>query len=267
MLDWEILRIFESYVQSYTYSRQKRKMWTSNIIETYPKQFDFSSSEQGKPTYNALKIGDYEFSNLIESIELGDEYNFQNIICDHCGYSGCASGNWLSIRKYNEFAFFIPDFEDMKDEDFGANFEPSYYFRKNGSLYLGKNEFAIFNKIIQNFTKFEDIPKFTKKELIELYKWDVPQRMFGDFPNYTQINKKRIIATSEFDQEKVVKIIMHKIEELTYSNFFNLQLLEKEENKITIYLDDQKTTEWNALYKENDEIGLLLGGKFKITTE
>ncbi len=39
------------------------------------------------------------------------------------------------------------------------------------------------------------------------------------------------------------------------------------ENKITIYLDDQKTTEWNALYKENDEIGLLLGGKFKITTE
>lgn len=242
-------------------------MWTSNKIETYPKQFDFTSSEQGKPTYTAIKIGEYEFSNLIESIEIGNELNFQNIICDCCGSAGCASGNWLTIRKSDKYIFFIPNFEDMKDVDFGANFEPSYYIRVNGSLFLGETEYKTLNNFIRQFPKFENLQIFSKEEIINLYKWDVPQKMFGNFPEFSEINQKRILVTSEFENQEIEKIIYEKIYELKNCNSFALNLLENPDQRITIYLDDKKTTEWHALYKEKDRIGLLLGGKFKITTE
>lgn len=239
-------------------------MWTSNKIETYPKQFDFTSSEQGKPIYTAMKIGEYEFINLIESIEIDDEYNFQNIICDFCGTSGCASGNWLAIRKSNDFIFFVPDFEDMKDELLGGDFEPSNYFKTNGSLFLTKTEYEKIRTNISEFKDFSSIPKLNKKELIELFKWDIPQKMFGEFPEFKELDTKRILITSELSNDEVINLINHKLNELENGDSFELEILENNEPKITIYLDDLKTTEWNALYKENDKIGLLLGGKFKI---
>ena len=241
-------------------------MWTSNKFEIYPKQFDFTSSEQEKPTYTAIKIGDYEFSNLVESIEFESQFSFQHIICDHCGFSGCASGNWLSIRKNDEYIFFIPNFIDMKDEDLGADFQPSHYFKVNGCLYLKKNEYENLRSYIHQFPKPDELQNFEKEEIIELYKWDVPQKMFGEFPEFQSINEKRIIATSELNDSEVVKIIMQKVEELENSKSFSLKDFENKENIITIYLDDHKTTEWNALYRENNEFFLLLEGKFKIKT-
>lgn len=44
-------------------------MWTSTNFTTYKKQFDFTSSEQGKPTFTALKIDDKDFINMIEGLE------------------------------------------------------------------------------------------------------------------------------------------------------------------------------------------------------
>jgi len=57
-------------------------MWTSTNFKTYKKQFDFTSSEQGKQTYTALKIDDTDFINMVEALDGEIENNqvFQTII-------------------------------------------------------------------------------------------------------------------------------------------------------------------------------------------
>ena len=88
-------------------------MWTSTNFTTYKKQFDFTSSEQGKPTYTALKIDDTDFINIIEGLdgEIEEDQIFQTILCSSCGIYHCEPGNWVALRQSDNFVFFIPAFE------------------------------------------------------------------------------------------------------------------------------------------------------------
>jgi hypothetical protein len=64
-------------------------MWTSTNFETYSKQFDFTSSGQGKPTFTALKIDGKDFFNMVEQLdgEIQEDQVFQTIICDQLSFA------------------------------------------------------------------------------------------------------------------------------------------------------------------------------------
>ncbi len=243
-------------------------MWTSTEFKTYKKQFDFSSSEQGKQIYTALKIGEVEFINMIEGItvEIDGEQIFQAIICDHCGHYHCASGNWMAIRNYNNFIFFIPAFEDIAAEPNSGEYEPPYYLKTNGAFWIPMFEFERMIELIPEFKKIEKIKKISLSELISLYKWDSPNKMFGDFPSFGKIKADHILCVSELDNEMVVKIITDKLEDLNSGENYHLEALGDDEI-ISIYLDDNKTTEWKALCKTEQGYELVLGGNFKLMKE
>ncbi|RZK56826.1 MAG: hypothetical protein EOO87_04535 [Pedobacter sp.] len=107
----------------------------------------------------------------------------------------------------------------------------------------------------------------TKFELISLFKWDTPHKMFGDFPNFKPLRKDHILAVSELDNETFTNILEQKLIQLENSKKFDIEPLVYEENIITAYLDNHSTTEWKALYKTEDNYELLLGGEFRITTK
>jgi hypothetical protein len=62
----------------------------------------------------------------------------------------------------------------------------------------------------------------------------------------------------------IFDIIEQKLTELENANEFTIQALTDTDAVISIFLDDAQTTEWKALYKTNNQFGLLLGGTFKI---
>ena len=244
----------------------KSKMWTSTNFETYPKQFDFTSSEQGKPTFTALKIDGKDFFNMVEQLdgEIEEDQIFQTIICDHCGIHHCASGNWVAIRELNGFVFFIPAFQAIADEQVSGEHDPPYSLRQKGAYWLTLSDFNEFKKFVPELAKQKTINRLTKFELISLYKWDTPHKMFGDFPNFQPLRKNHIMVTSELDNETIFKIIEQRLTELENAKEFTIQKLTDSDDIISIYLDDTATTEWKALYKTNNQVGLLLGGTFKV---
>lgn len=241
-------------------------MWTSTNIITYKKQFDFTESEQGKPSYTSLKIDNKDFINIIEALEgeLDDSLVLQTIICDHCGCYGCSSGSWIAIRQSSNFIFFIPAFEDIRDEPDLWDYDPPYLLEDNGAFWLSVVDFAKFKKLVPELDKQNSINQLSHYELISLYKWDTPHSMFGEFPNFESIKKNHVLVVSELDNETIFEILENKLIELENSNDFEIKALADNDKVVSIFLDDSSTTEWKALCKTDNEYFLLLGGTFKI---
>ncbi|MFT5567875.1 MAG: hypothetical protein ACI81Y_002832 [Glaciecola sp.] len=241
-------------------------MWTSTDITTYKKEFDFSSSEQGKQTFTALKVGDVEFINMIEGIEgdLGEDQMFQSIICDHCGIYRCSYGNWLAIRSIKDFVFFIPAFDNIADDPSSREYEPPYYLNRDGALYTSMSDFKRMAELVPAFQKVKSLKKLNKFELISLYKWDSPLKIFGNFPNFSPIKTDQILAVSELDNDEIALIIMNKLDDLKNAKHYSLEPIVNEEI-ICVYLYDVKTTEWKALCKTVQGYELVIGDKFKVT--
>jgi hypothetical protein len=243
-------------------------MWTSTDFETYQKRFDFTSSEQGKPTFTALKIDGKDFFNMVEQLdgEIDDDQIFQTIICDHCGFHHCASGNWVAIRQLNNFVFLIPAFQSIADEQVSAEYDPPYLLRQRGAYWLTLADFNEFKKFVPELDKQKTINELTKLELILLFKWDTPHKIFGDFPNFQPLRKNHVLVASELDNETIFDTIEQKLTELENANEFSIHALTDVDNVVSLYFDDDETTEWKALYKTDNYFGLLLGGTFKIET-
>ena len=244
-------------------------MWNSTNFTIYKKQFDFTSSGQGKPTFTALKIDDEDFINMIEGLdgEINDDQIFQTILCDHCGNYECATGNWVALRQLIDIIFFIPAFEYLQTEIDTGIYEPPYIFRQKGAYWLTVTGFGNFKKLVPEIDKLNSIKTMSKFELISLYKWDTPHKMFGNFPNFKPLRKDHILTVSELDTETLINILEQKLRELENAIEFEFEPLVYEDQIVSIYLNDNSTTEWKALYKTEDSYELLLGGEFRIITK
>ena len=241
-------------------------MWTSTNFDTYQKTFDFSSSEQGKPTFTALKIDGEDFFNMVEQLdgEIQEDQTFQTIICDHCGFHHCATGNWVAVRQLNNYVIFLPAFNSIADEPLSNEYDPPYSLRQKGAYWLTLDNFEMLKKLVPELANIKSINRLTKFELISLYKWDTPHKKFGDFPAFQQLRNDHILATSELDNETVSEIIKQRLTELENAKEFTIHELTNKDFAISIFLDDNKTTEWKAIYKKDNHFGLLLGGTFEI---
>lgn len=243
-------------------------MWTSTNFATYQKQFDFTSSGQGKPTYTALKIDGQDFINIIEGLEgeIDDNQIFQTILCDYCGCYQCASGSWIALRQLKDLIFFIPSFEDLAAEVDAGIYEPPYIFNQKGAYWLTITDFGIFKKLVPEIDKLQNIKFMNSFELLSLYKWDIPHKIFGDFPNFKHLRKDHILAVSELDNDTLVDIIELKLKELENATEFEIETTIYMDRIVSVYFNDHSTTEWRALYKTENDYELLLGGEFRIIT-
>jgi hypothetical protein len=239
-------------------------MWTASNFSTYQRQFDFSSSEQGKPTYTTLKADDEVLINMIELFDSDDNSTFQFHICEHCGFTQCQPGNWLSIRRSGNYILFIPAFDEILQEPELNEYAPPSFFNTKGTFVLTTNQFEELKEKVPAFKKLDVLKQLTGFEASSLYKWDTPHRMFGQFPNFKSLRTDHILHTTEFDEQKVFSIILDKLKNLEAANKAELIAIENTETAISIFLDSSPTTEWKALCTTANNIELLIGDKYKL---
>jgi len=240
-------------------------MWTSTNFKTYKQQFDFTSSEQGNSVYTTLKINGFDFINIIERLdgEIEQDQIFQTILCSSCGFHHCEPGNWVALRQLGDFIFFIPAFSKLRENENQNEYAPPYWFNQNGSFWLTNSDFDKFKKLIPELDKLNSINRFTKFELLALYKSETPHKMFGNFPNYEPLRKKHAFAVSELDVATILEIIESKLQELEASINYEVTTLQESDKIISVFLGDSSLTEWKALCKTEEGYELLLGGTFK----
>lgn len=241
-------------------------MWTASNFSTYKRQFDFSSSEQGKPTYTTLKADDEILINMVELIET-DNSTFQSIICEKCGVIHCEPGNWLSVRQSGGFVLFIPALNKILEAEELNEYRPPDFFTTKGALILTSNQFQGLKHKVRAFADISSLKTLSGFEAVSLYKWEVPHKMFGAYPNFMELRIDQIAWTSELDGVSTSKIIIEKLENIATANKVRLVPLDNLEEPISIFLEGLPTIEWKAICKTPKGYELVIGNAYKLSTE
>lgn len=242
-------------------------MWTVFNFSTYKRQFDFSSSEQGKLTYTALKADDEILINMIELFESDDNSTFQFIICENCGVTHCEPGNWLSIRKSGDFVLFIPAFNKILEADELNEYKPPNFFNTKGALILMSNQFQDLKHKVPAFANIRNLKTLSGFEAVSLYKWEAPHKMFGEYPNFKSLKADHILWTSELDGESISTIISDKLKTIATVNKAHLVPLDNLDEPVSIFLEGFTTVEWKAICKTPNGFELLIGNNYMLMTE
>lgn len=158
-------------------------MWIPKEFKIKSMKMDFSSSGQAVVDITALYADGEKIMNAIELMEFDcDPIQFQ--VCDHCGYAGCSSGDWLSIRKIGESIIILPAFTVMDDGEWEASeYDPPYFTRTKGSMFLGTEKYEELRSFVGGLPALSKVKKISSYEVSRLLQWEAPFRMFGDYPS------------------------------------------------------------------------------------
>jgi len=242
-------------------------MWTVSNFSTYQRQFDFSSSEQGKPTYTTLKADEEILINMVELFESDDNSTYQFLICERCGFIQCEPGNRLSIRQSGNYILFIPAFDEISKEPEQNEYKPPYFFNVKGALLLTINQFENLKEKVPAFKNLIAIKPLNGFEAISLYKWDTPHRMFGEFPNFKPLKVDHILSASELDEQTIISSMLDKLSTIEKRNTVQLVHLGHNDIPISLFLDGKTITEWKALCRTKNGMELMIGDNFKLLME
>ncbi len=226
---------------------------------------DFSSSGQAIVDVTALYADGESLMNAIELMEF-DRDPIQFIVCDHCGYPGCSSGNWLSIRKIGENVIIFPAFTAMDDGEWeSSEYKPPHFTRTKGSILLENGQYEEFRSLVKNISALSEVKKISSYEISRLLQWEAPFRMLGDYPNPITIKNDLPYTTSLQNDEQAVDELKNLMNHFQSSKLdIDLVPISGEDEKVSFFLDGTDFIEWVPMVKRNNDFGLALGGKYSI---
>jgi len=226
---------------------------------------DFSSSGQTVVDVTALYADGGNLMNAIELMEFDcDPIQFQ--VCDHCGYAGCSSGDWLSIRKIGESIIILPAFTVMDVGEWEASeYDPPYFTRTKGSMLLEAEKYEELRSLVKDLPTLSEVQKISSYEISRLLQWEAPFRMFGDYPNPITI-KNDLLCTTSLQSDEIAIDELKKIMNNFQSNKVDIELspISGGDEKISFFLEGTEFLEWVPMVKKNNSFGLMLGSEYAI---
>ena len=177
-----------------------------NQIHTKPQAFDFSSSGGGKVDATSVWFNDFEFFNAFELLSI-DGDSFQSQVCDCCGYVGCSSGSWISLRKFGELYLFAPAIEEMLEGKWEIDeYGPPYCLRKHGVPAFSKEKYLKLKKMVPKLPKPDAILPMKNLEYFAVLQLEAPGRILGNLGDPISLNRNIIIAVNEGELNELIAI-------------------------------------------------------------
>lgn len=206
---------------------------------------------------------------MIEELEgqADENLTFQFLVCESCGCTHCEPGNWLAIRQLDDCILFVPAFDKILEEPGSNEYQPPYWFKQKGAFWVTTHAFEILKEKVPAFREIEKVKMLSVYEAISLYKWDIPHRMFGEFPTFGNFRREQILATSELNDILVSKIISEKISILESASKIHLHPMDNVDEVVSVYLGEKDLIEWKAICKTPNGYELLIGDNFKLSAE
>lgn len=240
-------------------------MWIPEKFEVKPQKMDFSSSGQGTVNVTVLYADGEKLMNAIELIELNAD-PIQLHVCDHCGYPGCSSGEWVSIRRIGQSVLLIPPFMFMDEGEWEASeYDPPYFTREKGSILMRGEKYEELRGFVNNLPIIGEIKKVSPYETCRILQWEAPFKIFGDYPNPVSFKKDLLCTTSFPNDEVAVNELMSLMNSLQ-SNKIDIDLvpISREGEKISFFLEGSEFIEWAPMIKDIKGFRLIFGHVFSI---
>jgi hypothetical protein len=240
-------------------------MWKPKSIIAKKGKLDFSSSGQSIVEVNQIYFDDWMFCNGIDFLEI-EGATIQFIVCSHCGYARCESGNYLTLRSCGDYVLLIPSFEEMGDDDLELNeFSAPYEVRKNGAIYLTKDQYSELRRIVPALAEYASLQPLMKKEVALLVQWEAPYNTLGDFPADIAFNEELYLTTESPLEERVVDKLTSLLHEFIASKE-PVACTRSNEVNSSIFLDVNEFIQWNPITELNGKFTLRLEPGFEFKT-
>jgi hypothetical protein len=168
-------------------------MWCIKDLDVRDITFDFQPSGQGVHHGRSLHADGTMVVNAIELAELASSSS-QVIVCDSCGTIGCASGNWVVMRRLGFGVVWIPDFERMLVDDFARwRADPPEYLQRRGAALFAGSALAQLQSIVPALS-VEAVPRLKSWEAARLLQWEAPGNVLGKFPEDPVLRSEIVLA-------------------------------------------------------------------------
>lgn len=230
-------------------------------------KLNFSSSEQPNPDVNQLYSDDCCLMNAIELIDLEDLEETQLLVCEHCGITQCASGDWVRIRRILDSIVFIPDFGKLLSEDEWERTEytPPKFMEKIGIPYFSSHIYNQIKTLVNRLPEINDVPELTFQEAIECFKYEAPLKLLGDVQKINKPKYDLIIASEGFEKEKAISILRKVIDYNHINENGRAEILRIDDSwtATELIIDSNEITTWKPLTSKN-KIGLILSDEFAL---
>lgn len=226
-------------------------------IETFESTFDFTSSGQGEFVGTAIHFDDNLIFNGIERISFEDD-RFQSSICNCCGYEGCSSGSWVSLRRLGGFFLFIPAIEAMSEGKWeSVEYSPPYFLRKHGVPAFSTVRYNELRKVIPKLPKPDAVQSLSNAELLAILQLEAPGRVLGELGDEVSFNSEFVIAVCEGNHEDEVLAFNNLLGKMSKPNKANLpQTIDR---LVEFILDLPEFPQWTPFGYAEGSATLYLG--------
>lgn len=236
-------------------------MWRIENPTIRKANLDFTSSGQGFREVSQLMSGEVILMNALELMEWSDDRT-QVLVCDHCGFPGCESGNWINLRISGDFVFLIPAFDELENDSWTkTEYGAPRYLKKMGTPYFEVDTYKSLLKFDLNFPDLGQIGKLEMREAMRLAQFEMPFRIFGD-PPVVELRREKsglVVATSDGEPSHLLEIVREILSASYESN--SPALLRKpnaDEEIVYLFLDAAEFTDWRAMVKRGTEYKLMV---------
>lgn len=238
-------------------------------IEPFPTFFWEAGTESVKNECTGIKSGKMILFNNTEAIHIENDGNqhFQTIICEYDGIMGCGFGSWISVRRYEDYYFFLPDFQFFEAELEWACSEidsaPPAYIIENGILWFDKIAFAKLSEHIPAFMKLLSIEPLSLVELIKIYRFETYLQIFDKpFPTPKPSNNLKFYSSLPGTID-YINSVNKEFDKLHSAANFKLERISKEDEEVIIPLDSPLGITLKPAVISNNNFHLRIGD-FKI---
>src|SRR5688572_16755934 len=186
-------------------------MWCVRNIEFRPVEMDFTSSGQGRHSSTAVYADGAEIINALDLVQFVDG-PIQLQVCGHCGITRCASGGWVSPRRFGEGLLLIPCFREMEAEprrgrSVGARgdvyeHDPPYGNEKNGPAFLTGAALERAGSRVPAFRELDRWPLLRASEFTRIMQAAAPARLLGEFPDPPQVRDELVVAVDPGEKDE-----------------------------------------------------------------
>ncbi|GEJ55958.1 hypothetical protein [Anaeromyxobacter diazotrophicus] len=157
-------------------------MWIVSKLVVTPRTYSFASSGQGTNEDLVLHADDQELVNMLRLVDWSED-PVQVVVCDACGTVGCATGNYVAVRRLADYVVFAPPtrpYEETADETEKVQYLEPWFIRKRGVPLVPVAEWDRLRNDGFPLPSSESMSPLRWSEAVIAAQIEAPHRMLGD---------------------------------------------------------------------------------------
>lgn len=215
-------------------------------------ELDFSSSGRGRVPVEEVRADGELICNAANLVDWSAT-SVQLVVCEHCGFPDCASGNYVAIREAGGDFVLAPDFAEP-----GEGLSPPLFLREGGYLLSAESVGEAFPELLSA----KGVRSLSGREAALLLQLETPDQALGVFPGPIRLDPNAHFVTAEGDSEEVLADLLKVLEEHTSSDVpVTMRDPAEGDESVSCFLDSRAWTEWDPLIRTPRGLRLLLAGR------